>query len=130
MGFSAKDIDELGELWVLEAKNREEIDSSVSPPSSSDEYLSPDGIYLKNHLSEPLSRAVREIVAKKPSDPIEYLGHWLLNYKVCEERGKRRKELELELAIERRRLESKEKEVKEKFAAVRNRLVVQKRIAM
>ncbi|XP_076640941.1 uncharacterized protein LOC143352386 [Halictus rubicundus] len=110
MGFSEEDVAELEQLWNIEAKNRGVTDSIRSSPSSSGDYLSPDGIYLRDGLSKPLSWALREIVAKKPSDPIEYLGHWLLNYKVCQERQRRLKELELELRIERDRLKSKEGE--------------------
>ncbi|CAL7951016.1 unnamed protein product [Xylocopa violacea] len=104
MGFTSEDTDKLQELWNLEKKNREEIDSLASSPPSSDEYLSSDGLYLKNLLSKPLARALREIVTKKPFDPVEYLAHWLLNYKICEEREKKRREFELELMIERERL--------------------------
>lgn len=83
MGFIDDDITVLQNLWDLEEeKNEEETDSFISLPSSSDEYLSSDGLYLKSFLSKPLACALREIVAKKPFNPIEYLGHWLLNYKV------------------------------------------------
>ncbi|KZC11813.1 hypothetical protein WN55_03651 [Dufourea novaeangliae] len=117
MGFSDEDTAELGKLWSLET-NREEINSSVSLPSSSNEYLSPDGIYLKHHLSRALSSALRDIVARKPYNPIEYLGHWLLNYKICEERGKRLKELKLELMIEREKHRLKEKVQTEEVISV------------
>ncbi|XP_076624603.1 uncharacterized protein LOC143343514 [Colletes latitarsis] len=111
IGFVEEDIEKLEKLWDLE-KNREDTDSSASLPSSSDEYLSPDGMYLKNSLSKPLSRGMREIVSKKPFDPVEYLGHWLLNYKICEERCRRRREFELELMIERERLSLRDLEDK------------------
>lgn len=82
MGFTDEDITMLQNLWSLDLKDPEETDSSISLPSSSDEYLSSDGLYLKNLLSKPLANGLREIVTKKPFDPVEYLGHWLLNYKV------------------------------------------------
>ncbi|XP_076758411.1 uncharacterized protein LOC143427802 [Xylocopa sonorina] len=104
MGFTSEDTDRLQELWDLEMKSRDEIDSSASSPSSSNEYLSLDGLYLKKLLSKPLVQALREIVMRKPFDPVEYLAHWLLNYKICEEREMRRKEFELELMIERERV--------------------------
>ncbi|XP_078034009.1 uncharacterized protein LOC144468427 [Augochlora pura] len=43
--------------------------------------LSYDGEWLKNHLKAPLRMAMKEIVAKKPDDPVNYLGFWLLNYR-------------------------------------------------
>ncbi|XP_078034065.1 uncharacterized protein LOC144468464 [Augochlora pura] len=107
MGITEEDIVELERLWAIEAKNRGEVDSIGSLDSSSSGCLSPDGTYLRNSLSKPLSRALREIVATKPFDPIEYLAHWLLNYKVCQEREIRRRELDLELMIERERRRSK-----------------------
>ncbi|CAD1473997.1 unnamed protein product [Heterotrigona itama] len=30
--------------------------------------------------------AIKEIVTKKPCDPVSYLGFWLLNYRRCRER--------------------------------------------
>ncbi|XP_076381570.1 uncharacterized protein LOC117226188 isoform X2 [Megalopta genalis] len=113
MGVPEGDIAELERLWTIEAKNRGDVDSIGSLDSSSSGNLSPDGTYLRNSLSKPLSRALREIVATKPFDPIEYLAHWLLNYKVCQEREKRRKELDLELMIERERRRPKEEEREE-----------------
>ncbi|XP_026671511.1 DPY30 domain-containing protein 2-like [Ceratina calcarata] len=104
MGFTIEETEELRRLWNLELEDRFEIDSFASLPSSSNEYLSSDGLFLKNLISKPLTQALREIVAKKPFDPIEYLGHWLLNYKICEEREQRRKEFELELMLEREKL--------------------------
>ncbi|XP_014606104.1 PREDICTED: uncharacterized protein LOC106787880 [Polistes canadensis] len=41
--------------------------------------------------------AFKEIVAKKPYDPVGYLGFWLLNYKKSLEDNKRHLELEEEL---------------------------------
>ncbi|CAK9834191.1 hypothetical protein ANTRET_LOCUS10754 [Anthophora retusa] len=110
MGFTAEETDELQKLWDLEMKGRKEIDSFTSIPSSSDEYLSFDGLYLKNLLSKPLARVLREIISKKPFDPIEYLGHWLLNYKICEERQRKKREFELELLLERERIKSEDEE--------------------
>ncbi|KAK1129890.1 hypothetical protein K0M31_019593 [Melipona bicolor] len=132
MGFTLEETQELRKLCNLESECLQEVDSSTSLPSSSneEEYLSSDSLYLKHLLSKLLTRAIREVITRKPSDPVEYLGHWLLNYKVeyfepsivpkfsttlseeidqlkfqiCEEREKRRKEFELELMIERERV--------------------------
>ncbi|XP_046822033.1 uncharacterized protein LOC124425567 [Vespa crabro] len=80
-------------------------DSSSSIKScsstSSDYYLSSDSLYLKNLLSKALTRALPEIASKKPYDPIEYLGHWLLHLKISEEKRNKQREFELELMIER-----------------------------
>ncbi|XP_047349998.1 uncharacterized protein LOC124949254 isoform X1 [Vespa velutina] len=69
--------------------------------TSSDYYLSSDSLYLKNLLSKALTRALPEIASKKPYDPIEYLGHWLLHLKISEEQRNKQREFELELMIER-----------------------------
>ncbi|XP_012243628.1 DPY30 domain-containing protein 2-like [Bombus impatiens] len=103
MGFTLEETEELRKLWEWETECPHEIDSSASLPSSSNEYLSSDSVYLKHLLSKPLAHALRDIVTRKPFDPVEYLGHWLLNYKICEERETRKKEFELELMIERER---------------------------
>ncbi|XP_054009962.1 uncharacterized protein LOC128893180 isoform X1 [Hylaeus anthracinus] len=108
MGFADEDVETLKKLW--DARKDKDVDSSWSVSSSSDEYLSSDGLYLRNFLRKPLSQGLREIVAKKPIDPIEYLGHWLLNYKICEERFRRQKEFELELMIERERVKPRDLE--------------------
>lgn len=47
--------------------------------------LSCDGKWLRRHLKFPLKMAVKEIVAKKPFDPVGYLGFWLLNYRKRQE---------------------------------------------
>ncbi|XP_043669759.1 uncharacterized protein LOC122629919 isoform X5 [Vespula pensylvanica] len=62
-------------------KSDESFISSSSSLASSDYYLSPDSLYLKTLLSKALTRALPEIASKKPYDPIEYLGHWLLHLK-------------------------------------------------
>lgn len=82
MGFTLEETEELRKLWEWETECPHEIDSSASLPSSSNEYLSSDSVYLKYLLSKPLAHALRDIVTRKPFDPVEYLGHWLLNYKV------------------------------------------------
>lgn len=53
--------------------------SHTTPPSS--DLLVLDSIYIKKHLGIPLTLALAEIVAKRPSDPIHYLGHWLLKWR-------------------------------------------------
>lgn len=38
--------------------------------------------YLKKYFGKLLPSALSEIISVKPYDPIEYLGHWLLYFKV------------------------------------------------
>lgn len=40
-----------------------------------------DGKYVAEHLGTALTLALAEIAEKRPWDPIEYLGHWLHNYR-------------------------------------------------
>lgn len=81
MGFDNEEIAELKKLWELEMETLD-TDSLDSLTSSSTECLSSDSVYLKYLISKPLTQALGEIVMKKPLDPVEYLGYWLLNYKV------------------------------------------------
>lgn len=81
MGFTQEETEELRKLWNLVSECLQEVDSSTSLPNE-EEYLSSDSLYLKHLFSKLLTRAVREVITRKPSDPVEYLGHWLLNYKV------------------------------------------------
>lgn len=86
LNLSDDDIDNLQDLWQTKIKVDKSSDSinSTSDKSSSnnDTQLSPNSMYLKKVLSKPLIQALCEIVAKKPTDPVEYLGHWLVHYKV------------------------------------------------
>ncbi|KAF7398691.1 hypothetical protein HZH66_006588 [Vespula vulgaris] len=82
-------------------KSDESFISSSSSLASSDYYLSPDSLYLKTLLSKALTRALPEIASKKPYDPIEYLGHWLLHLKISEEQRNKKREFEIELMMER-----------------------------
>ncbi|CAD1468179.1 unnamed protein product, partial [Heterotrigona itama] len=81
MGLTLEETEELRKLCNLESKCLQEIDTSTSLSSSSNECLSSDSLCLKHLFSKPLAHAIREVIARKPSDPVEYLGHWLLNYK-------------------------------------------------
>ncbi|KAI4504362.1 hypothetical protein M0802_000833 [Mischocyttarus mexicanus] len=106
LGFLEDDIERLKLIWKKESYDStdsiESDDICVSSKSSmSDYYLSPECHYLKYFLSNALVRALPEIAMKKPYDPIEYLGHWLLHSKICEERRNKQKEFEMELMIER-----------------------------
>ncbi|XP_076646611.1 uncharacterized protein LOC143355549 [Halictus rubicundus] len=59
--------------------------------------LSYDGEWLRNHLKSPLKMAMKEIVAKKPGDPVNYLGFWLLHYRKCIEKNQWQLEANREL---------------------------------
>ena len=48
--------------------------------------LSFDGKWLRKYFKLPLKMAIKEIVTRKPCDPVNYLGFWLLNYRRCRER--------------------------------------------
>ncbi|KAL6259905.1 hypothetical protein P5V15_009816 [Pogonomyrmex californicus] len=115
LNLNDDNIDYLQDLWKTKIeidKSSGSINSITSSNSLSNDYiqLSPNSLYLKKVLSKPLIQALCEIVAKKPSDPIEYLGHWLLHYKICEERAIQQKERELELSIDREKLDLKDVE--------------------
>ena len=45
--------------------------------------------YLKKTLGPVLVSALSEICVKRPADPIEYLGHWLLRWRYNEELRRR-----------------------------------------
>lgn len=81
------DVDTIRDLWQIKieqvSKSSDSI-NSTSPGDSSSAHVSSNSVYLKRILSKPLIQALREIVMKKPADPIEYLGHWLLHYKVSQ----------------------------------------------
>ncbi|XP_033335935.2 uncharacterized protein LOC117226070 [Megalopta genalis] len=59
--------------------------------------LSYDGEWLRNYLKIPLRMAMTEIVAKKPDDPINYLGFWLLYYRKHIEKNQWQLEADREL---------------------------------
>jgi len=86
LNLSERDIDNLQDLWQGKVAIDESDDSinSISDESSSDGrvHLSSNSVYLKKALSKPLIQGLREIVMKKPADPVEYLAHWLLHFKV------------------------------------------------
>ncbi|KYN18796.1 DPY30 domain-containing protein 2 [Trachymyrmex cornetzi] len=77
----------LQDLWQAKIKINKSNDSIINSTSGSlssnglHEQLSSNSIYLKRVLSKPLIQALCEIITKKPTDPVEYLGHWLLHYK-------------------------------------------------
>ncbi|OXU23958.1 hypothetical protein TSAR_006696 [Trichomalopsis sarcophagae] len=75
-----------------------------SERSISETDVSSAGAYLSRHLSAILPAALSEIALKKPVDPVEYLGQWLLHYRECEDRERRRREFEAELIEERLKL--------------------------
>ncbi|KAI4493603.1 hypothetical protein M0804_001779 [Polistes exclamans] len=106
LGFPENEIEHWKLFWQKDLNDStnsiESDDICVSSKSTmSDYYFSPEGFYLKYFFSDALIRALPEIAMKKPYDPIEYLGYWLLHLKICEERRNKQKEFEMELMIER-----------------------------
>ncbi|XP_024877475.1 uncharacterized protein LOC112458220 isoform X2 [Temnothorax curvispinosus] len=57
---------------------------------------------LSRHRVIPVLRM--NTSAKKPTDPVGYLGHWLLHYKINEGRAVQQKERESELSINMKKL--------------------------
>ena len=43
-----------------------------------------DAEYLKSNIGTPLSEGLAGVVLSKPSDPIDHLSRWLLNYVRCQ----------------------------------------------
>lgn len=106
LGIPENEIEHLKLFWQKgfhdSTNSIESDDICVSSKSTmSDYYFSSEGLYLKYFFSDALIRALPEIAKKKPYDPIEYLGYWLLHLKICEERRNKQKEFEMELMIER-----------------------------
>ncbi|XP_071577764.1 uncharacterized protein, partial [Temnothorax nylanderi] len=119
LNLSDDDIDNLQDLWQTKIEVDKSSDSinSTSNNSSSNCHaqLLPNNIYLKKVLSKPLIQALCEIVAKKLTDPVEYLGHWLLHYKIYEERAVQQKERKLELSINMKKLKLQKVEDQDLF---------------
>lgn len=64
----------------------EEESETLCSISLTDEVeLSFDGKWLRKYFKLPLKMGIKEIVARKPCDPVTYLGFWLLNYRRCQE---------------------------------------------
>lgn len=81
LNFSDSDIENLQDLWRIKIEIYK--NNSINSIASDDSLATyQDSLYLKKVLSKPLIKALREILAKKPADPVEYLGHWLLHFKV------------------------------------------------
>lgn len=57
--------------------------------------------YLKKTLGPVLVSALAEVCVKRPTDPIEYLGHWLLRWRYNEELKRRDMENALEVIRQR-----------------------------
>ncbi|XP_033179631.1 uncharacterized protein LOC117152347 [Bombus impatiens] len=69
-----------------EEKMLEEESETLCSISLTDEVeLSFDGKWLRKYFKLPLKMGIKEIIARKPCDPVTYLGFWLLNYRRCQE---------------------------------------------
>ncbi|XP_046597694.1 uncharacterized protein LOC124294767 [Neodiprion lecontei] len=97
----------LGTWQVLAEQRSRSEESCPSMQSYSEEYMTLEGFYLMSNFRNPLTKALSDITSKKPYNPAEYFGHWLLNYKICEERAQKQKEFDAELQAERERLRIK-----------------------
>ncbi|XP_076390249.1 uncharacterized protein LOC143264942 [Megachile rotundata] len=75
-----------GVLETVVETSKEEI-KECSSIDTDEILLSPDSKWLKDHFQVPLKMAIKEVVSKKPYDPVRYLGFWLLHYKRCQERN-------------------------------------------
>ncbi|XP_046813944.1 uncharacterized protein LOC124422065 [Vespa crabro] len=101
-------------------EEKEEKDLPSCPSSLTEDLnLSYDGKWLRKYMKIPLKMAFKEIIAKKPYDPVGYLGFWLLNYKKTLEDNRRSLELEEELYHLRCMMIKPREEVEEEASEVR-----------
>ncbi|CAK9816914.1 hypothetical protein ANTQUA_LOCUS9157 [Anthophora quadrimaculata] len=90
------DIDE--RIDEEEEEEKGEYSETQCSTSVTDELkLSFDGKWLRKCFKLPLKMAIKEIVSRKPCDPVGYLGFWLLNYRRCQERRRWQLEKDNEL---------------------------------
>ncbi|XP_077260025.1 uncharacterized protein LOC143896224 [Temnothorax americanus] len=119
LNLTDDDIDNLQDLRQAKIevdKSSDSINSTSNASSSTcHAHALPNNIYLKKVLSKPLIQALCEIVAKKPTDPVEYLGHWLLHYKMNEGRAVQQKERKSELSINMENVKLQKVEDKDLF---------------
>lgn len=73
--------------------------SEAEVADSGESAMNPDNLYLKKHFGDTLVRAMKDIVKFKPRDPLDFLGNWLINCQVYEERKNKFSELEAELSL-------------------------------
>ncbi|VCW74151.1 unnamed protein product, partial [Gulo gulo] len=70
--------------WVLRAPLGDLLVAQLFPPYSRVAICGPTRMetdYLKRCFGNCLSQALAEVAKVRPSDPIEYLGHWLYHYR-------------------------------------------------
>lgn len=60
-----------------------------------------DSEYLKSVLGTPLTHALLDIASLRPTDPIQYLGHYLLRWRWCGEKKDEYERIVQELTAER-----------------------------
>ncbi|KAK6628205.1 hypothetical protein RUM43_002017 [Polyplax serrata] len=84
----------------------EEEESGISL----EEKRSLDSEYLKRVLGTPLTYALLDIATRRPTDPIQYLGHYLLRWRWCGENKEKYENCMKELNEERNAYLEKMKE--------------------
>lgn len=79
-----------------EESSSEELGEEEEEEEPLDEKISMDSEYLKSSLGTPLTYALLDIIAKRPTDPIHYLGHYLIRWRANgETKDKYEKEVEV-----------------------------------
>ena len=77
------------------------LDEDEEEETMGSEKISLDSDYLKSVLGTPLTYALLEIASKRPTDPIQYLSHYLVKWRWSEKNKKEYEKQVEQLTIER-----------------------------